>query len=137
VTNEPQTLESTEDGPNPPPWALAPGNFVHVYWVNYRGRETETQGIVREFSGDCVLVTATSSTPLEKGVWISTSRIRHTDVILEGESGKDARKRAWELIKRSAGHINRRSTWEPELFFAAMQELAEIFPDIKKEKPDE
>lgn len=121
-----------EPRPKLAPWSLSRGNFVHVYWINSRLRTTETQGIVRDVRGDQVYITPTKSTPLEKATVVHMERVREVDVILEGEEGKDARRKAWELIKQAAGCINRRSEWDPEGFFGAMEQLTRIFPQIKK-----
>lgn len=53
-------------------------------------------------------------------------------MILEGEEAKEVRRKAWQLLKEAAGHINRRSDWNPDGFFGSMNQLISIFPQIKE-----
>jgi hypothetical protein len=133
VTDVAPEAAPEEPSPKLVPWALSRGNFVHILWINSRLRTTETQGLVREIRGGCVYVTPTSYSPMEKATVINIDRVRNVDVIIEGEEGKDARKKAWELIKQAAGCINRRSDWDPNGFFDRMSKLSSIFPQIKQD----
>lgn len=131
-------MESQQVGrPKPIRWDLSPGNFVHLYWISGMGRTVETQGVIRENGGGCVIVTPNPFSPLDKGTTINIGRIRHVDVITEGNSAKEVRKQAWELLKEASRCINRVSTWDSDGFMQAMADLSAIFPDIRKGPPDE
>lgn len=137
MTEEAPEPELREGGPRIPSWVLAPGNFVQVYWVNYLSRNAETQGIIRTSGRECIVITPNSTSPVEKGTTINVSRIRHVDVIIESDDAKDIRRRAWELLRESAGYINKRSSWDRRNFLSAMYELLRIFPELKEEPEDE
>lgn len=123
--------------PKPIRWDLAPGNYVHLYWVSGLGRTVETHGVIRTNGGGCVKIAPNAFSPLEKATEIHISRIREVDVITEGEEGKNVRKRAWEILKDASKCINRVSTWDPDGFMQAMTDLALIFPKIRLEPEDE
>lgn len=125
------------DRPRPTRWDLAPGNYVHMYWVSGMGRTVETHGVIRSNGGGCVIITANALTPLDKAQTINIQRIRHVDVITEGNEAKVIRKQAWELLKQASRCINRVSTWDSDGFMLSMADLMRIFPTIREVATDE
>ena len=95
------------------------------------GRTVETHGVIRSNGGGCIVVTSTAFTPLEKATTIHSTRVRHVDVITEGDEAKLIRKQAWEILKDASKCINRVSTWDQEGFMQAMSDLSRIFPEMK------
>lgn len=96
------------------------------------GRTVETHGVIRSNGGGCIVVTDNAFTSLDKGKQIFIGRIRHVDVITEGQEAKAIRRQAWELLKEASRCINKVSTWDSDGFMTSMADLVGIFPVIRE-----
>lgn len=117
--------------PVPIPWRLARGNFVNIYWVNWQDRHRETQGQIVEVRDGLVRIHRSPSSEAG-GQAIDITRITGVDVIVEGDAGREIRRRVWELTKQAAGCINSKTAWDRAGFFAAWDMICEIMPELRE-----